>query len=260
MPRGPRRVAESGHYHVVLKGNGKQVIFEDDADRRVFLDVLSRSLGDAQIVLLAWCLMSNHVHLLLSDPSGRLSSAMHSLATRYAGHFNSKTGHTGSVFDGRFKSIPVESDRQLLAAVRYIHDNPRKAGICPAGDYPWSSFGEYLGKPTLTDVSTVLDLVGGVDGFLALMSSNQPNGYCFRTGRWVSDDDALEVARAVLHPADPSSVKESDDVERGRILLALREAGLTIKQIERVTGIGRYAVERGILLAGGSRAAVEKDE
>ena len=252
MPRTSRRVAESGHYHVMLRGNGKQVIFEDDVDRRAFLDALSRTLEVPGLSLLAWCLMTNHVHLLFRDEADCLSSAMHALATKYAGRFNSRTGHVGSVFDGRFKSVPIESDVQLIAAVRYIHDNPRKAGICPAADYPWSSFGEYVGVKGswgLTEVEPVLDMLGGPDGFLAMTSELRPNEYCFRSGKRIPEEDALEIASAALYPLDPRTLRETFGVERGRALLALKDAGLSLRQIERVTGIGRYAVQKGILLA-----------
>ena len=254
MPRTSRRVAESGHYHVMLRGNGKQVIFEDDVDRRVFLDALSRALEAPGLSLLAWCLMTNHVHLLFRDETDCLSSAMHVLATKYAGHFNSRTGHVGSVFDGRFKSVPIESDAQLIAAVRYIHDNPKKAGICPAADYPWSSFGEYAGARDtwgLTEVDSVLDMLGGPDGFLAMSSEPRPNGYCFCSGKRIPEEDVLEIARATLYPLDPRALREALGAERGRALLALKDAGLSLRQIERVTGIGRYSVQKGILLAGG---------
>ena len=177
---------------------------------------------------------------------------MHVLATKYAGYFNSRTGHVGSVFDGRFKSVPIESDAQLIDAVRYIHDNPKKAGICPAADYPWSSFGEYVGVKGswgLTEVDPVLDMLGGPDGFLAMTSELRPNQYCFRSGKRIPEEDALEIARAALYPLDPRTLRETFGFERGRALLALKDAGLTLKQIERVTGIGRYAVQKGILLA-----------
>ena len=259
MPRTSRRVAESGHYHVMLRGNGKQVIFEDDVDRRAFLDALSRALEDPGLSLLAWCLMTNHVHLLFRDDSDCLSSAMHALATKYAGHFNSRTGHVGSVFDGRFKSVPIESNAQLVAAVRCIHDNPKKAGICPAADYPWSSFGEYAGVEgvcCLTEVDSVLDMLGGPDGFLAMSSEVVPNDYCFRSGKRIPEEDVPEIARAALYPLDPRTLRETFGVERGRALLALKDAGLSLKQIERVTGIGRYAVQKGILLARGGGSDV----
>ena len=254
MPRSARRIAESGFYHVMLRGNGGQIIFDDDADRHAFLAALSAMLEDPGLSLIAWCLMSTHVHLLLSDESGNLSSAMHGLATRYAGRFNSRTGHIGSVFAGRFKSVPVESNAQLIAAVRYIHDNPKKAGICPASEYPWSSYREYVDKPFMTDVGVVLDLVGGADAFAALSAEGRPTGYCFRTGTRIPDEDAFDIARAVTYPADPRALASEGGAKRSRALLALRDAGLTLKQIVRVTGIGRYAIEKGILLAGEGRA------
>lgn len=249
MPRIARRVAESGFYHVVLKGNGGQIIFDDDEDRRAFLAALSSSLEDTELSLIAWCLMSTHAHLLLSDEVGCLSSAMHSLATKYAGYFNSRTGHLGSVFSGRFKSVPVESDVQLIAAVRYIHNNPEKAGICPAAEYGWSSYREYVGVPSITNVNVVLDLVGGVESFVAMSEAARPTGYCFRSGVRIPDEDAFDIARAVTYPADPRAIRDAEGAERGRALLALRDAGLTLKQIGRATGIGRYAIEKSILLA-----------
>ncbi|HJA28263.1 MAG TPA: transposase [Candidatus Olsenella pullicola] len=249
MPRGARKVAESGFYHVMLRGNGGQIIFDDDADRRAFLAALSVMLEDPGLSLIAWCLMSTHAHLLLSDETGALSSAMHGLATRYAGRFNSRTGHIGSVFAGRFKSVPVETDSQLVAAVRYIHNNPEKAGICPAAEFAWSSYREYVGEPFITNVDVVLDLVGGAAEFASLSAEGRPVGYCFRAGKRIPDEDAFDIARAVTYPADPRALASEGGVERGRVLLALRDAGLTLKQIVRITGIGRYAIEKGILLA-----------
>ena len=122
------------------------VFFRAEFLGQVFLAALSVMLEDPGLSLIAWCLMSTHAHLLLSDETGALSSAMHGLATRYAGRFNSRTGHIGSVFAGRFKSVPVETDSQLVAAVRYIHNNPEKAGICPATEFAWSSYREYVGE------------------------------------------------------------------------------------------------------------------
>ena len=145
--------------------------------------------------------------------------------------------------------MPVESDAQLIAAVRYIHNNPEKAGICPAAEYGWSSYREYVGVPSITDVNVVLDLVGGVEGFVAMSEAARPTGYCFRSGVRIPDEDAFDIARAVTYPADPRAIRDAEGAERGRALLALRDAGLTLKQIGRATGIGRYAIEKSILLA-----------
>ncbi len=243
MPRAPRIRTDEGVYHVILRGSGRQILFENDADRRLFLMIASESMSDAGISVLAWCLMSNHVHLLLFDPQDALSAAVQRFSSSYAGHFNRLTGHVGHVFAGRFKSVPVTSDRQLLQVVRYIHDNPERAGICAASEYPWSSFGEYVsGNPVIVDVNPVLDMLGGTDGFRELSQSDEYAGYTERTGAYVSDDAALAVARLALGGSDPSELKSLSPVERNPRLQALRDEGLTIRQIERLTGIGRSTI------------------
>ena len=107
MARQPRQRSQSGFYHVMVRGNGRQVIFSNDTDRRAFLHMLRTCLGDNGIELIAWCLMDNHAHLLVSDRDAELTAMMHALETRYARYFNETTGHVGSVFQGRFKSKAI---------------------------------------------------------------------------------------------------------------------------------------------------------
>ena len=114
--RAARRVSESGYYHVILRGDGKRRIFEDDDDRREFLKLLSEQVVSRGVDIVAWCLMDNHVHLVVQDSSSCLSIAIGSLAMRYAQRFNMRTGHVGHVFQERFKSSPIESDAYLLEA------------------------------------------------------------------------------------------------------------------------------------------------
>ena len=247
MPRGARRVSESGYYHVMLRGNGRQILFEDDGDRSRFLELLSDMLARSGVVLIAWCLMTNHVHLLVGDEGGRLSEALHDVASSYAGYYNRKTGHVGAVFGGRFKSVPVESDAQLVAAVRYIHDNPEKGGICPANEYEWSSFREYAGAPWISDVSVLRDLLGSFESLLA--SDGAPEGcetYHFCAGRRVPDEEALDLARAVLRPLEPIEVKGLEAGKREEALKRLGAAGLSQRQIERMTGVGRYSIMKAL--------------
>lgn len=135
MARPARAASESGYYHVVLRGNGKQLLFEDDIDRHAFVDMAAEQLAKRGIDVIAWCLMDNHVHLLLRDVDMQLSGAMHALATKYAQYFNRRNGHSGHVFQGRFGSFPVNDDAYMLEAVRYIHDNPAKAGVSAASEY-----------------------------------------------------------------------------------------------------------------------------
>ena len=124
MPRGPRKQSEQGYYHVMLRGAGRQILFEEDRDRHEFLGHLTDAMPVFCIELIAWCLMDNHVHLLVCDPKNQLASFMHAVSTRYALYYNAKSGHVEPVFQGRFKSKPIDTDEYLLQAVRYIHDNP----------------------------------------------------------------------------------------------------------------------------------------
>ena len=244
MPRAPRVISESGYYHVILRGNGRQLIFEDDADRRAFLETLARRAGDAGIRVLAWCLMENHVHLVLDDQGRELSRAMHRLAGDYAQRFNRRSGHVGHVFESRFKSCAIESDSYLLQAIRYVHDNPAKAGVSPAAEYPWSSYHEYVDSPEISDTSTALDMLGGVDGFVAFRREGQPRPYRFDRRSRVPDDEMGDVAKLVLGDLPAHEVGGLPKPERNDVLLRLRETGLSVRQIERLTGVGHGTISR----------------
>ena len=241
MPRTARRVSSSGFYHVTARSVGRQALFEDDADREAFLDLLDRQLDKYEMVLRAWCLMDNHVHLLLEDPEGHLSEAMHGLMMRYAQRFNGRSGHVGHVFQDRFGSEAVEGDSHLLETVRYIHNNPENGGICPRGQYPWSSYHEYIGVPCRCDTGLVLDMLGGVEGFVEF-SEARGSPYMHLRRKRVPDEEARELARAVLGDVDPAHVKTLPRTQRDHHLRNLRSAGLSVRQVERLTGIGRWTI------------------
>lgn len=244
MPRTSRIRSESGFYHVIFRGNGKQLLFESDEDRACFLSLLKEKVLGQGISLIAWCLMSNHIHLLLDDPQNNLSHAMHALATAYARHFNDVSGHVGAVFQGRFTSVPIKDNEQLLQVVRYIHDNPEKAGIAPSREYRWSSYREYLSGAHLINDKLVLELIGGREHFEEFSRSERYSGYYVRSGKRVSDEDAMLAAHNVLGDVTPTEVKGLEKARRDDALRALRQAGLTRKQIERLTGIGASVISR----------------
>ena len=139
MTRTAREISVYGYYHVVQKGCGGQLIFEDVDDRLYLIRLIASKCQKFKVDVIAWCLMDNHIHLLLDDGHAHLSDCMHSITTAYAMYFNSKTGRRGPVFQDRFKSVPILDDDQLLNCVRYIHDNPAKARIGTASLYRWSS-------------------------------------------------------------------------------------------------------------------------
>lgn len=145
MPRQARQHSETGIYHVMVRGNEKKYIFVNDEDRQRFLQILSRLRKNGNIDLYAYCLMENHVHLLIKEGTDPISQAMKRITVSYATYFNKKYDRVGHFFQDRFRSEAVDNDSYLLTAARYIHNNPVKAGLVKdPKSYDWSSYRYYL--------------------------------------------------------------------------------------------------------------------
>lgn len=257
MARTARQRSESGYYHVMLRGAGKQCLFEGDADRLEFLRLMDDRTGQAGIDVLAWCLMDNHIHMVIFGDGDSMSSCLHALAGSYAMYFNGRTAHVGPVFQGRFKSKPIENEAYLLEAVRYVHNNPAEAGICAAPDYPWSSYQQYVGRTEShgaagrprTNTQPILEILGGVEKFVSFHAEESAEGrrrYRAPGTARMSDEDAQAAAQTELGAETLQTLKQLGREERRPLLRRLHQAGLSIRQIERVTGIGRWSVERAL--------------
>ena len=244
MPRCARVKSESGFYHVIAKGSGGQNLFEGVYDYRAFLELLAKACEKGGVNVIAYCLMSNHVHLLLEDAEGRLGEVMKSVLTGYAQRFNKLGDRVGHVFQQRFKSQPIEDEGYLLRAIRYIHNNPAKAGICAARDYPWSSYHEYVGVPVLVDTTLALELCDGIEGFVAFSASEDEEGYRFYERTRLSDAEARQLASGILGEIALTDLKALERGRRNALLFELKDAGLSISQIQRLTGIGRGVIAR----------------
>lgn len=145
MPRQPRFCSETGIYHVMMRGNEKKDIFIDQNDGKKFISIMIKVQREAELKVYAFCLMCNHFHLLCEQGTESLSVTMKRLSVSYAKYFNEKYERVGHLFQGRFLSQPIESDRYMLAVARYIHNNPCKAKLVQhPGEYLWSSYHAYL--------------------------------------------------------------------------------------------------------------------
>jgi len=172
MARPQRIEYEGAIYHVTARGNDRRTIFEDVADREHFLRVLREGVGQYETRLYLYCLMTNHLHLLVETPRANLGRFMHRLLTAYTVYFNRRHGRHGHVMQGRYGAWLVERDEYLLRLSRYIHLNPvftASARRSPADEriamlrqYPWSSYRSYIGKDRpgdFVDYEPVLALV-----------------------------------------------------------------------------------------------------
>lgn len=147
MARPLRIEYEGAVYHVTSRGNGRQDIYVNDEDRHAFLEVLGDVVERLNWTCHAYCLMSNHYHLLIDTPDANLSRGMRHLNGVYTQGFNRRHGRVGHVLQGRFKSILVEKDSYLLELARYVVLNPVRAKMVrSARDWPWSSYGATSGQ------------------------------------------------------------------------------------------------------------------
>jgi len=144
----PLRIAYPGaFYHVTSRGNEQKDVFKSRKDREKFLEYLASATQRYGAVIHAYCLMSNHYHLLLETPAGNLSQIMQHINSAYTTYFNIKRKRAGHLFQGRYKAILVEADEYATELTRYIHLNPVRAKmVARPEDYPWSSYRGYIGE------------------------------------------------------------------------------------------------------------------
>ena len=160
---------ETAFSHVTSRGNGRMTIFRDEVDYLSFLRMLAQVVADEPWLCHAYCLMPNHVHLLLEAPVNGLARGMQRLNGRYARRFNARHDRSGHVFEGPYNPEPVTRDEHLLEAIRYGMLNPVRAGLCAdAASWPWSSYRATGGLDegqSWIEVSLVRDLAGDAAGY-----------------------------------------------------------------------------------------------
>ncbi len=162
MPRKPR-IQQSGMiHHVIARGNNKDDIFIDDNDRIRYLTLIVRYRDRFDFSLLSYCLMDNHIHLLIRQGHSSLSDIMKGLQQSYTQYYNAKYKTIGHVFHQRFKSKPVCDDPYLLSLIAYIHNNPKDLGYNDLAHYKWSSHNEILqpSSKNIADVELLFELIG----------------------------------------------------------------------------------------------------
>lgn len=147
MARLPRLTVVGMPHHLIWRGNNRQAVFLDDADRHFFLAELAQHAAREQVQVHAYVLMPNHLHLLLTPlQDGALSRLMQSLGRSYVRRFNQRHARSGTLWEGRYRSTVIDSQCHLLACMVYIDTNPVRAGMVSAAEnYSWSSHAHYVG-------------------------------------------------------------------------------------------------------------------
>ncbi len=234
----------------MLRGVNRQNIFEDDEDRLYFMNVLAGYKKISGFKLYAFVLMSNHIHLLIEPAGEPLSMVFKRIGTRYAVWYNRKHDRAGHLFQGRYRSECVETDLYFMTVLRYILQNPMKAGLeSRPGNYRWSSYLAYkMGKGTVTDTRYALDLYGGREALGEyLLQENDDLVMDEANHDWrLRDDLAKEIMKKITRCDTVSSFQQLEPVVQKEYVKEMYREKISMGQIARLTGIPKTTVYRTI--------------
>ncbi|MHC1787225.1 MAG: transposase [Christensenellales bacterium] len=236
----------------MLRGINKQRIFHEPLDYRSFLDTLRVYRNLCGFQLYAWCLMPNHVHLLIGEsPQGEsISQIMKRIGTKYVYRYNLRYERIGPLFQDRFRSEAVKDDAHFLTVLRYIHLNPLKAGL-PGGlsNYPHSSYASYLAEDPAypADTSKLYSLIDRseyeawhlqVDDKACLDLNDKANV------RGITDERALVLMNKTAGASNAEDFQKLPEARQSKAIMRMRKSGASLRQISRLSGISMARVRK----------------
>jgi len=251
MSRQGRKRSNSGYYHVMLRGNAKENIFHDEQDKLRFIEILKTKKQGERFYLHAFCLMDNHLHLMISEGIENLSKIMKRINVSYVFYFNQKYKRVGHLFQDRFKSENVEQEKYLLALVRYIHQNPLKAGLVKRiSEYKWSSYNSYLYESNYFAKMLDKDIV------LGFFSSDKPTAKRKFT-KFMNEDEKEQfidieeveiMEEEIAKELFESMLKEQGEAKSEAVDKVIKDfsdrTNLSIRKIATIAGISKDRVHR----------------
>lgn len=263
MPRQARKESGTGIHHVMMRGINHQNIFEDAEDYYQFITTLDRMRVQyddnglpcgTSCTYYAYCLMTNHVHLLIRERDESVGETIKRIASSYVYYYNRKYGRDGHLFKERFKSEPVNDMAYFTVLLRYIHQNPVKAGIVEhVKDYEYSSWGEFDGtvEPVfqICDTRTVLNRIPFKeleewvndpldDDVNCLDNDNEKPRYR------LSDDQVWQHIIKLTGVTNSSDFQKLNKDKQRETLRTLLDIGASVRQLQRLTGLGRGIIQR----------------
>lgn len=249
MPRAARKKSESGIYHILLRGQNRQIIFEDDEDKERFIQTLKDCKNKSGWKIYGYCLMGNHIHLLLHEFDEETGIIMRRIGASYVYWYNWKYKRCGHLFQDRYKSEAVETEKYFLTVLRYIHQNPVKAGHAKkALDYKWSSYNEYMNNNGITDTGFALGIFNedrekAIQNFIDFHNEQKEANCLEMEERFrLTDEEAMAIIKEEYCVSSSLQLKDFEKKKRDICIKELKDKGLSTRQMERLTGISRYII------------------
>ncbi len=240
MPRQKRQKSESGIYHIILRGVNRQNVFQDQEDYEKFLQVLSDCKAISEFKVYAYCLMSNHIHIIIQESTEKIDLIMKRIGTRYVYWYNIKYKRVGHLFQDRFLSEPIDDESYLLSAIRYIHKNPVKAKIVNVcSDYKYSSYNDFKAHKDFVDYQFVYDIINekefenfhNRDDILCHLEIDE------NPKIRVTDEEAKRIIFKVTGARSVEEYQKLPSNKQTKSLSEFRKKNLSIRQISRLTGL-----------------------
>ncbi len=262
MPRKNRVCSDTGVYHVMLRGINHQIIFETSNDYLKLLQLLHQkcypkdSDGKAMpacCAVYAYCLMPNHIHLLIQEKDEKISDTIKSIGIAYAQYYNIKYDHSGHLFQDRFRSEPVNDWEYFVTLLRYIHQNPVAGGIVHrVKDYTWSSWGEFektdVCPISVCSIKSVLSKIS-YPALEELVNEPLPKAqrildYNNETSKRISEDVIRDYLLSECGVENIKDIQGYPKEKRDELLIKMWKFGASARQIVRMTGVSERIIRK----------------
>jgi len=255
MPKSCRKFGNQRINHVIIRGVNRQEIFLDKQDKNKFLKEIIKTKEKYHYELYAYVLMPNHVHLQIYDGEENLPTIMNSLQTRYVNYFNKKYDRVGHLFQGNYINKIIEEEDYFKNNIRYIHQNPEKAGISRKEDYRWSSYNAYINNENeLVDIDFFLnrldtDRINAIIKFKKfnnIKKEHKLSDYIdYELQTKITDEQLIIELKNKLGISNVQNIQRYNSKEITRMLKDIVKIPyISINQLSRVTGVNRKLISK----------------
>lgn len=233
MGRKHRVEYEGALYHVIQRGNNREFIFNNTVDKQYLLKRVSDYKVTKKFNLYGYVIMGNHYHMVMQTNEIPLHKIMHGINNAYSKYYNAAHARTGHVFEGRYKAIPIQDEKYLLALLRYVHQNPVRANICKhTWEYSWSSDLYYRkNNNELVDIDLILNILS------------------------VNREEAIKMYSELIEQQDTKDYEEVAVIgdENFELLMAQKKADIERKRLDEILIDTGVSIEDFKLIKSGSR-------
>lgn len=230
----------------MLRGTDGRNIFSDDEDCKRFLSILRDTKEKSEFDLYAWCLMGNHVHLLIKEGEEPLEKIFKRLGVSYVSYYNKKYSLRGHLFQDRFRSEAVDTQEYFLDCMRYICQNPVKARLAKTPfDYEWLGLSGVNGVMKMDSIKKIVSMTDKEVVEFSSQSAKNPHMEETETRR-MSDKKAISIVRRIGKCDSAMDLAGFDNEKRSKLIMKAIKKGVSIRQLSRISGVNKGVIEQAL--------------